>query len=79
MQAINTGPVTELIAPETKVADLIRKYGKAIVWRSRPATRRSVEDKPMSVQQSMNARREAEYVARRNGQKEALIQIWEAR
>lgn len=31
---------------------------------------------PMSVQQAKNARREAEYVAKRNGVKEALLQLW---
>jgi hypothetical protein len=79
MQAINTGQVTELVAPETKVTDLMRKYGKAIVWRRTAASRRSVEDKPMSVQDTLNARREANYVARRNGVKEPLLQLWEAK
>ena len=31
---------------------------------------------PMSVQQSMNARREASYVAKRNGVKAPLLEIW---
>lgn len=30
----------------------------------------------MTVQQASNARRESEYVARRNGVKEPLVQIW---
>lgn len=38
--------------------------------------RRSLDDGPMSVEQAANARREAEYVARRNGVKEPLLQLW---
>lgn len=34
------------------------------------------EEGPMSVAQAANARREAEYVARRNGLKEPLLQLW---
>ncbi|GGX98591.1 hypothetical protein GCM10007160_27680 [Litchfieldella qijiaojingensis] len=38
--------------------------------------RREPDEGPMSVEQAANARREAEYVARRNGIKEPLLQIW---
>lgn len=38
--------------------------------------RRHEDDGPMSVEQAANARREAEYVARRNGIKEPLLQLW---
>lgn len=39
--------------------------------------KRERRSQPMSVQQSMNARREAEYVSRRNGVKAPLLQVWE--
>lgn len=32
--------------------------------------------RPMNVEQAANARREAEYVARRNGIKKPLLQLW---
>lgn len=34
------------------------------------------DDGPISVQQAANLRREAEYVARRNGLKAPLLQLW---
>lgn len=37
--------------------------------------RRTQHDAPLTAQQAMNARRYAEYVARRQGVKEPLIQI----
>ncbi|MEC9483675.1 MAG: hypothetical protein UMU75_10210 [Halomonas sp.] len=40
------------------------------------ARRNAEDDGPMSVEQAANARREAEYVARRNGVKEPLLQLW---
>lgn len=39
-------------------------------------TRREEDDGPMSLEQAANARREAEYIARRNGIKEPLLQLW---
>lgn len=47
-------------------------------WASRTlvTARRQEDDGPMSVEQAANARREAEYVARRNGIKEPLLQLW---
>ncbi|MBZ9556920.1 MULTISPECIES: hypothetical protein [Modicisalibacter] len=39
-------------------------------------TRRDEDDGPMSLEQAANARREAEYIARRNGVKEPLLQLW---
>ncbi|MEA3251748.1 MAG: hypothetical protein U9Q35_09300 [Pseudomonadota bacterium] len=38
--------------------------------------RRQDDEGPLSVEQAANARREAEYVARRNGIKEPLLQLW---
>jgi len=38
--------------------------------------RRQDDEGPLSVKQAANARREAEYVARRNGIKEPLLQLW---
>ncbi|WP_136066816.1 hypothetical protein [Modicisalibacter radicis] len=50
---------------------MIYKSGHAI------ATARRLDDEgPLSVEQAANARREAEYVARRNGIKEPLLQLW---
>lgn len=37
---------------------------------------RRKEDGPMSVEQANNARRAAEYAARRSGIKEPLLQLW---
>lgn len=37
---------------------------------------RRKEEGPMSVEQAVNARRAAEYVARRSGIKEPLLQLW---
>ncbi|WP_043530401.1 hypothetical protein [Litchfieldella xinjiangensis] len=39
-------------------------------------SRREEDDGPMSTEQAANARREAEYVARRNGIKAPLLQLW---
>ncbi|RTR06504.1 hypothetical protein [Halomonas nitroreducens] len=41
--------------------------------------RRDQDDGPMTVEQLANARREVEYLARRNGIKEPLLQIWTVR
>ncbi|QJQ93943.1 MULTISPECIES: hypothetical protein [Halomonadaceae] len=38
--------------------------------------RRVLDSGPASIQQVENARREAEYVQRRNGQKPPLLQLW---
>lgn len=42
-------------------------------------SRRDQDDGPMTVEQLANARREVEYLARRNGMKEPLLQIWTVR
>ncbi len=49
----------------------VYKTGHAIA-----AARRQDDEGPLSVEQAANARREAEYVARRNGIKEPLLQLW---
>ena len=77
MIAIHRGQVTELVHESTRVADLIRKHGQSLVWKRSPASRQDADDKPLSVAQHRNQRREAEYVARRNGQKPALIQLYQ--
>lgn len=59
--------------------DLARfSLGNGMTYRAEPtvASARRHEDGPMSVEQWNNARREAEYVARRNGLKEPLLQLW---
>lgn len=76
MIPIRHGNVVSLVSESARVADLIKQNGKALVWKRQPAARRSTADKALSVADSMNARREAEYVARRNGQKAALIQLF---
>ncbi|MBB3189041.1 hypothetical protein [Halomonas cerina] len=43
------------------------------------ATRRDQDDGPMTVEQAANARRAVEYLARRNGLKAPLLQIWKVR
>lgn len=43
------------------------------------SSRREEDDGPMTVEQAANARREVEYLARRNGLKEPLLQIWTVR
>ncbi|QJQ96878.1 MULTISPECIES: hypothetical protein [Halomonadaceae] len=40
------------------------------------STRRQEDDGPMSLAQIANARREVEYMARRNGIKQPLLQLW---
>lgn len=64
------GNVVMLVDERVRVADLVPQ-GRRLIWR-----RRTQHDKPMSVQDSMNARRESEYVARRNGVKAPLLQLW---
>jgi len=71
MIAINDGNVTHLVTESTRIIDVAAQYGRALKWRRMSAT-----DKPMSVEESRNARREAEYIQRRNGQKAALIQLF---
>lgn len=41
-------------------------------------TRRTLEQGPASLRDTDNAKRHAEYVARRNGIKAPLLQIWRA-
>ncbi|MCD6006867.1 hypothetical protein [Halomonas sp. IOP_31] len=76
MIAIHRGQVTELVHESTRVADLIRKHGQSPVWKRSPVSRQDDDDKPLSVQDALNARRESEYVARRNGVKEPRLQLW---
>ena len=48
MIAIHRGQVTELVHESTRVADLIRQHGQALVWKRSPASRQRVEDKALS-------------------------------
>lgn len=41
-----------------------------------PPARRTEQDKPMSVTELRNARRLADYIAKRQGVKEPLVQFW---
>lgn len=63
-----------------RTADSVRIHmGIGMIYRSEhmlATARRMEDDGPMSVEQVSNARREAEYVARRNGVKEPLLQLW---
>ncbi|HSP57283.1 MAG TPA: hypothetical protein VLO12_03170 [Halomonas sp.] len=43
------------------------------------SSRRQLDDGPMTIEQTANARREVEYIARRNGFKEPLLQLWQIR
>lgn len=52
-----------------RTADIARaRMGLSVVRRK--------EDGPMTVEQAANARRVAEYIARRSGIKEPLLQLW---
>lgn len=51
--------------------DMIHASGHTLA-----TARRQDDEGPLSVEQAANARREAEYVARRNGIKEPLLQLW---
>lgn len=58
-------------------ADMARgRLGVAVPRAFIEALKRERRSQPMSVQQSMNARREASYVAKRNGVKEPLLELW---
>ncbi|WP_043530429.1 hypothetical protein [Litchfieldella xinjiangensis] len=70
MIPIHRGNVVTLVQESARVADLV-PAGQRLIWR-----RRTEDDKPMSVGETANARREAEYVARRNGLKAPLLQLW---
>ncbi|MCE8034584.1 hypothetical protein EKK97_13865 [Billgrantia tianxiuensis] len=70
----NGGNVVMLVDERVRVADLV-KSGQRLRW-LRPAARRTAEDKPLSVAERENARREADYIARRNGVKPAHLQLW---
>lgn len=63
-----------------RTANTIQIYlGVGMIYRSGhtlATARRMEDDGPMSIEQISNARREAEYVARRNGVKEPLLQLW---
>ncbi|MEC9482284.1 MAG: hypothetical protein UMU75_03030 [Halomonas sp.] len=62
-----------------RTADTARaRLGVGTIYRTEPvvAMTRRKDEGPMSVSQAANARREVEYVARRNGLKEPLLQLW---
>ncbi|MDW5376545.1 hypothetical protein R6258_06390 [Halomonas sp. HP20-15] len=61
---------TETAHPHSGIG-MIYKTGHTIA-----TARRQDDEGPLSVEQAANARREAEYVARRNGVKEPLLQLW---
>jgi len=61
---------TETAQPHLAIG-MIYKAGHTIA-----TARRQDDEGPLSVEQAANARREAEYVARRNGIKEPLLQLW---
>lgn len=52
-------------------SDKASAEGRAIA-----VVQRQLDEGPMSVVQAANARRDAEYLARRNGLKEPLLQLW---
>lgn len=74
MIPIHDSNIVRLVPESTRVTDLIRS-GKRLIWRQ-AAARYTEQDKAMSVTEMRNARREAEYVQRRNGVKEARLQLW---
>ncbi len=76
MIPIHQGKVVHLVNRRTRVVDLVREQGRALVWRRKAISRRAIEDGPANTTEAANARREAEYVSRRNGLKPALLQIW---
>ncbi|MBK1691109.1 hypothetical protein [Ectothiorhodospira mobilis] len=76
MIPIHQGKVVRLVDRKTRVVDLIREQGRALVWRRKAVSRRAPEDGPATAAEAANARREAEYVSRRNGVKPALLQLW---
>ncbi|MBS9405235.1 hypothetical protein KG088_16585 [Halomonas sp. TRM85114] len=64
----------------TDICPFIPEIGAACgVEHKIAASRRQPDDGPMTIEQTVNARREAEYVARRNGIKEPLLQLWQIR
>lgn len=76
MIPVHQGKVVHLVDRKSRVVDLIREQGRALVWRRKAVSRRTPEDGPASTAEAANARREAEYVSRRNGVKPALLQLW---
>jgi len=74
MIPIHHGNVVQLVHEQARVVDVI-KQGQRLLWR-RPAARRDSADKAMTAADISNAKREAEYVARRNGIKAPLLQLW---
>lgn len=61
--------MTQIQTPDEPVlATAVSPWVQRLLWRRRTA--------PISVEQARNAKREAEYVARRNGIKPPLLQIW---
>lgn len=77
MIAISEGAVTRLIPESTRVIDLLLQYGRMPVYRKSPAMRTGA-DKPVTPQEQLNARRQAEYAQRLHGQKPAALQLWRA-
>jgi len=67
MIPVHHGNIVRLWDESTPVAHIVGR-GQRLLWRRRTSA--------ISVQDARNARREAEYVARRNGQKEPLLQLW---
>lgn len=79
MIPVHEGKVVHLVDDRTRVVDLIRKQGQALVWRRRPVSHRTQEeDGPATTVQMANDRREAEYISRRNGVKPPVLQLWKA-
>lgn len=67
MIPVHEGSVVRLWDETTPIAHIVGR-GQRLRWRRRSA--------PISVQDAKNARREASYVAKRNGVKEPLLEIW---
>jgi hypothetical protein len=68
---MDTRRTANAIARAVLGSNRTRSEGRAIA-----VAQRQPNDGPMSVTQAANARRDAEYLARRNGLKEPLLQLW---
>ena len=67
MIPVHHGNIVRLWDESTPIAHIVGR-GQRLLWRRRTGA--------ISVQDAKNARREASYVAKRNGVKEPLLEIW---
>ena len=77
MIAIKEGAVTRLVREDTRVIDIINANERGLAYRRIPSARLNAKyDKPLTLQDARNERRNVSYTERKRGTKPPHLEIW---